>query len=417
VFERDFTSGPSLSVAHDRKRRGGKGCLIPFFGLFFLVGAGMFYWMTVRPMLGILAARSWVETPCTIVSSEVEVHRGDGDTYSIAIRYDYIFAGRQYHGDRYHFMGKFSSSGRAGKQAAVDQYPAGAQAVCYVDPDDPSEAVLNRGLTADMWWGLFPLPFLLVGTFGLLFTTGILGKKKADASGLPALSGDQSTAGGDDAYDAWSAEDDAEPDGPVTLKPKYSPLAKFLGIVAIALFWNGITSVFVYQAVKSFQRGQPEWCLTIFITPFVLVGLLLIVGIFHSFLALFNPRPTLTLSWARIPLGGTAKLSWTFAGNPHAIRLLRVTLRGEESCTYRQGTKTHTDKHHFLKEVLFETHDPLEIPEGEVEIRIPANTMHSFTADNNKIVWEIHLDGEIPLRPDVDAEFPITVTPHEQYAH
>ena len=76
-----------------------------------------------------------------------------------------------------------------------------------------------------------------------------------------------------------------------------------------------------------------------------------------------------------------------------------------------------TDTHHFLKEVLFETHDPLEIPEGDVEIRIPANTMHSFTADNNKIVWEIHLDGEIPLRPDVDAEFPITVTPHEQFAH
>ncbi|MFO1093897.1 MAG: hypothetical protein U0992_11385 [Planctomycetaceae bacterium] len=192
-----------------------------------------------------------------------------------------------------------------------------------------------------------------------------------------------------------------------------SPLAKFLGVTFVALFWNGITSFFVYQAVKSHIDGRPEWCLTFFITPFVLVGLLLIFGIFHSFLSLFIPRPVLTLDRARIPLGGTTKLSWKFSGNAYIIRQLKVSLLGKESATYRRGTDTTTDYNIFFKEILFETHDPLDIPEGSVEIRIPDGTMHSFDADNNKIAWTVHLGGEIPLRPDVDAEFPITITPHE----
>jgi hypothetical protein len=273
-----------------------------------------------------------------------------------------------------------------------------------------------------MLFGLFSLPFLAVGVGGLLFATGLIKRRPVPADGIGhgsrglsfgAHAEDKASAADDE--DDWSddVDDDPQPDSPVEIKPRYSPLGKFIGVTCLALFWNGITSFFVYQAVKSHLDGRPEWCLTFFITPFVLVGLLLIWGIFHSFVSLFIPRPTLVLERARIPLGGTAKLEWRFSGNASIIRHLKVTLVGEESATYRRGTDTCTDKHKFFKEVVYETHDPLEIPEGSVEIRIPDDTMHSFASDNNNISWEIHLDGEIPLRPDVDAEFPIQVTPHE----
>lgn len=411
------TSGPALSVGK-KDSAVGRGCLIFFFGLFALAGSAMFWWMVVRPLWGVATAQAWTETPCTIVSSEVEVHGGDGDTYSIEIKYDYEFHGQQFRGERYHFMDGGASSGRAGKQAVVDQYPIGLHSTCWVDPGDPAQSVINRGLTLDMLWGLFSLPFLAVGYGGLLFATGFIGKKKQ----LQPVAGARASAlsSADDVREFAEPEDDetiddelARSDGPVTLKPAVSPLAKFLGVTFVALFWNGITSFFVYQAVKSHIDGRPEWCLTVFITPFVLVGLLLIWGIFHSFLSLFIPRPVLTLDRARIPLGGTTKLSWKFSGNAYIIRQLKVSLQGKESATYRRGTDTTTDHNVFFKEVLFETHDPLDIPEGSVNIRIPGGTMHSFDSGNNKVVWEIHLDGEIPLRPDVDAEFPITITPHE----
>lgn len=416
--------GGALSIKKPGSRLG-TGCMILFFGIFAAAGGASFWWMTLRPLLGIAFAQGWTETPCSIVSSEVEVHDGDdGDTYSIEIKYDYTLAGQPHRGERYHFMHGMASSGKAGKQAIVDQFPPGLQTTCYVDPGDPTQAVLNRGLTSDMWWGLFPLPFLAVGVGGLLFGTGLVKFRQPPADGIGSGQGPLSIGADatDDTDDEWSAEDDQDSDwdddsqdGPVELKPRHSPLAKFLGITFLAMFWNGITSVFVYKVVESHLNGTPEWCLTFFMVPFVLVGLLLIWGIFHGFLSLFIPRPTLTIDRARIPLGGTVRISWKFSGSAHIIRHLKVTLRGEETACYRRGTDTHTDKHHFHKDVVYETHDPLEIPEGEVDIRIPDDTMHSFDSGNNKVVWEIHLDGEIPLRPDIDAEFPITVIPHEQY--
>lgn len=419
--KRDSSPNVAMSVGR-RNSAAGRGCLILFFGIFAAAGGGMLWWMLLRPLWGVANAQFWTETPCTIVSSEVEVHDGDdGDTYSIEIRYDYTFGGQSYRGERYHFMHGMASSGREGKQAVVDRYPVGLETTCFVDPSDPSQSVINRNFTTDMLWGLFSLPFLAVGVGGLLFGTGVVKFRKPPADGIGtgqaplALGAGASDDDGEENTDDWSDGFEPDAEGPLTLKPRYSPLGKFLGITCIALFWNGITGVFVYHAAKSHLDGRPEWCLTFFILPFVAVGMLMIWGIFHSFLALFIPRPTLTVDRARLPLGGATRITWKFSGNAHVIRQLKVTLRGEEVATYRRGTDTYTDKHTFHKDVVFETHDPLEIPEGSAEIRIPDDTMHSFDSGNNKVVWEIHLDGEIPLRPDIDAEFPITVTPHEQY--
>lgn len=388
------------------------GCMILFFGAFAAAGSFTFWMFTIRPFWGIASAQRWVETPCTIVSSEIEVHDGDdGDTYSIEIKYDYEYDGRPYRGERYHFMYGMSSSGRSGKQEVVKRYPVGLQTTCYVDPNDPSEAVLNRGLTADLWWGLFSLPFLAVGYGGLLYGTGILGKGRKSA--VPEDRRQALSSSGD--VPADPDDDTWESDGPVLLKPEHTPLGKFVGTLLATLFWNGLVSIFVYHAAESHIRGRPEWCLTIFLIPFVLIGLLLIWAVGHTFLALFIPRPTLSLDRARIPLGETARLSWRLSGRAHIIRHLSVTLEGAERATYRRGTDTHTDKHTFFKETLVDSHDSLDIPAGGVDVQIPADSMHSFKADNNRVEWAIHFKGEIPLRPDIDAEFRIKVTPHEQY--
>gem|GEM_PF-2716050 len=53
--------------------------------------------------------------------------------------------------------------------------------------------------------------------------------------------------------------------------------AIFLIVELVAtLFWNGIVAVFLFQVLGGFHRGRPEWFLTIFLIPFLLVGLALI---------------------------------------------------------------------------------------------------------------------------------------------
>ncbi len=395
----------ALSIDRDRLSGWG-GCLVcGFFGLFAVAGVVSFYLMTFQPLWGVFQARSWVETPCTIASSEVVTQRGDDcDTYRIEIEYDYTFSGQQYRSDRYYFM-IGSSNRRAWKYAVVEAHPVGFLTVCYVDPAEPSEAVIERGLTADMWWGLFPFPFLAVGFVPLVLILRARRNQGRQAT-LP-------TSDSLPARDGLSLRDESLSDGPVTLSPESSPFGTFIVAVLVCLFWNGIVSVFMSVVVDSWRKGDPEYFLTFFMIPFVLIGFGIIVGVVYAFVALFNPRPTLTLSRGRIPLGESAHLSWRFRGSSHSIRHMKLTLTGVEKATFRRGTDTHTDEEAFYEQMLYESDQSYEIANGEVEVEIPSDSMHTFEADNNEIIWSLQMAGDIPLRPDVNVRFPIVVTPHE----
>jgi hypothetical protein len=141
-----------------------------FFTLFAVAGGAMLYPLGIRPIARTLDARSWAPTPCKVLRAEVRSHDSDdGTTYGVYILYQYEFGGRTYKADRYDFMGG-SSSGYEGKARVVAQYQAAANPVCYVNPKCPSEAVLKRGFHAKLLLVLFPLPFLLVGVGGLVYT-------------------------------------------------------------------------------------------------------------------------------------------------------------------------------------------------------------------------------------------------------
>lgn len=402
------SGGRSLSIA---KKDSGRGCGVLFFGVLVAISGALFWKLALLPLSLFVQGPFWVETPCTIFSSKLRTERNFDapDTHLIDIKYDYTFNGQQYRGERYHFMREAGGDSTYDwKEAVIARFPPGLKTTCFVDPDDPSQSVIHRGFTLDMLWMLFPLPFLAFGMYGLLCAAGVLKLDERPASGI----GPSRTRF---SFRFAAGDDQSMAAGPVRLQPRESPLRKFVGAVFSVLLWFVLIAVFASVAVELQVIGQPHWFLIIFLIVFAILGLLLIWNVARAFTSLLIPRPTVVIERARIPLGSTVRLAWKFSRNAHIIRQLKVTLRGEECATFRRGTDTHTDKHAFHKEVLYETTDPLEIPEGEVEIRIPDDSMHSFEADNNKIVWEIHLDGEIPLRPDVDAEFPITVTPHEQY--
>jgi hypothetical protein len=204
--------------------------------------------------------------------------------------------------------------------------------------------------------------------------------------------------------------DGPEESGPVVLKPP-SALGKLFGMIFLAVFWNGIVSVFFWQMLKGWKTGSAPVGLTIFLIPFVLIGLAFIVGIGYFFLALFNPRPRLTLSRRRIPLGGSATLEWSFSGSASRIARVLVRVEGREECRYRRGTTTYTDKNVFATIPVFDAPGEAGARTGNASFTIPTASMHSFSAPDNKIIWTLKFTGEIPKWPDVSEDFELDVRP------
>jgi len=202
--------------------------------------------------------------------------------------------------------------------------------------------------------------------------------------------------------------------GPLTLEARHGPWMKFLGMLLVALFWNGIVSVFVWQAVEGWRSGGggDTGCLTLFLVPFVLVGLALLLGVPYQLLALFNPRIRLSVGAGSIPLGGSTPLSWVFSGAAGRISRLRIALVGREEATYRRGTDTSTDTEVFARVPVADTTQAAEIASGSAVIEVPDATMHSFEAPNNKIRWTLEVAGEIRRWPDVAEVFDLVIEPH-----
>lgn len=386
--------GSGLTEALSEKAvdpRKGAWFMVLFFALFLVIGLGVSYALLFRPAVRLVQARHWPPTECTILSSDVGRHSGSkgGSTYSIDITYEYEAGGQAHRSDRYDFMGG-SSSGYDGKADVVKRYPPGIRAKCFVNPKDPADAVLNRDFQAEYLVGLFPLLFVFVGAFGMRWAFS-----KARQASAPAESQQA----------AFLAR------GPSELKAPVSPLMKLFGAILIAAFWNGIVSVFVWQMVEGWRHGHPDACLTLFMIPFVAVGLGLFGLIGYQFLALFNPRLHVTLSEHAVPLGASAELEWRFSGSVSRIERLTMTLEGREEATYRRGTSTSTDKHVFCSVELAALPAGPAVAAGRTRVEVPAGSAPTFEASNNKILWSVKVHAAIPRWPDVIEEFPLTVLP------
>lgn len=387
----------SISEKAINQGQAGRWVALFVFGMFTIVGGVTTYFALIKPGLELMDAAGWSETVCKIESSSVKVSRGESTTYRLEITYTFSANGISYTGDRYDFM-SMSSSDRRDAYRKSEELSPGTEVTCYYNPTDPNRSVIDRDFNYAYLLGLFPVIFFVVGLGGLYFfltykdrARGI--SDQAGGSNLQPYTGDISAT------------------GPIELKPNVSKYGKFLGALAFALVWNGITSVFVVIAVRSHLEGDPEWFLTIFIIPFVLIGLVGVIGVFYTLLGLLNPRPTLILPKRAFSLGETLALQWRFEGRASRIAALKIALEGREHATYRRGTSTYTDTHKFILLPIRASRMQPEISSGSGSVTIPEDTMPTFKASNNRIDWVITLKGDIPNWPDVDSEFAVTILP------
>lgn len=360
---------------------------VAFFAVFALVGAVASYFVTIRPALKILDARDWNAVPCTVISSRVQSHSSDdGTTYSVDILYAYEVHGREFRANRYHFLGG-SSSGYSGKAQIVARYPSGAKSICYVNPDDPTDAVLHRDFSKVMWVGLLPGLFLLIGI------AGMCGKIGPRASSINFVS------------------TSATADGALVLKPSASPLAKFLGGLIFSLFWNGIVSVFVVHVVQMWRtgRGGEKWFLTLFLIPFVLIGIGMICFTIHSFWGLFSPRVRLRLAQGAVGVGESVELSWEFAGRIDKVRDLHLQLEGRHEREEGSGKNRRTHKDVFYTANVAHFTSTNDVRSGSVLCTIPSDHAPSDSEGSQRVVWAIKLKATIEFGADLSDEYPINV--------
>lgn len=151
-------------------RVGPRGFMVVFFGFFLLFGLGLAS-AFVPAILKVIEAKSWPARQCTLLSSAVRTYPGDsesGPTYSVDVLYTYTAEGRQYKSNRYRFL--MSSVGdRAETERVVRGLPPQTRVPCYVNPEQPSESVLNRDLDSQYAFGLVALLFTGIGLTGLFF--------------------------------------------------------------------------------------------------------------------------------------------------------------------------------------------------------------------------------------------------------
>ena len=131
----------------------------------FGLSSAMLYFFFFIPLRRVIRARVWIETPCVILSSSVEEDQTESGIYRILVSYMYEFTGRSYSSNRYDFS-TGGTCGLLGKKAVAKRLAPGTRTVCYVDPTDPAEAVLRRGVTWDiLFWGVFSTILLIAFSF------------------------------------------------------------------------------------------------------------------------------------------------------------------------------------------------------------------------------------------------------------
>lgn len=385
-------------------------------GLLFACMGGLFLVFAFGPMvLGLARSRSWTATSCVIVSSGVEEsHDSDnGSTYRVVTRYRYRVDGREYVGNRYNWSIGYSS-GYESKQRIVASLRAGTHATCYVDPANPADAVLSRDVGWEMAFVLLPLVFIVAGV-GMMFAGARAQRSGAishSASGSRRLGLGQRLLSGGGVESGWVGvwPPPARDRGPRVLSSVSNPGKAAAALAASAVVWNGIIGCMLYFGIfGNGSIGGFEIFGAIFMIPFVLVGIGLVVGVVYTLLARRNPRPVVTIGRSILRLGETVEVGWKIEGRTDWITVLNLTLEGRESATYVSGDSTSTDKHVFERVDIAHVSQPMQIASGRAVLHLPERSMPTFRSGNNSVEWVLVVHGDISNWPDVKEEFTLDV--------
>jgi hypothetical protein len=370
----------------------------------------------------------FVETTCKVLEKRIGEKPGnDGPLYRPEIKIEYEVGGEVYR-DWHYDIHQTYSSGQKNAQAILDHFTVHDGAnnkryPCWFDPAKPDAAVLVRGY--GWWiWLVFTIPtsFVAIGAGGLIYTLLHWGKSAEHRAAISQRSQDRDFFGDADETRRYpSVPQGADLMNSPGTKLRFrlpmatSPGWALFGALAFCLLWNGITWVFAVMAIRNHLAGRPDWFLSLFILPFILVGIAAIGLFFRQLLITTGIGPTLLeISDHPVEPAGQYRLFLSQSGRL-TINSIRVFLACEESATYRQGTNTRTETQEVFRRELYRR-EAFNIESGlpfemELDWNVPDAAMHSFKSDHNEINWTLIVDADVANWPNFKRSFPIIIRP------
>lgn len=395
-----------LSLRFGRNTSG--GCSILFFVPFLLAGLGFACFIGWSLVQDLLVYQVYVEGACKITAKELlESSDEDGTTYAPHFEYRVLTQdGQTYAGSGYR-RSLVYSSGRRGKEEILAKYKVERSYACWYNPNNPAEAVLERGFS---WgWGyliiIVPLVFVAVGGGGIWY--GIANWGKSTEAMTERVTPNKALA-------EWLPDLKTKPGDylDVRLPVQSSHGQSLVGIIIMTLFWNGIVSVFVIIGLTQDDFPFFVW---LFLIPFILIGLYLIYKVFRQTLTwIMGGESIVEVSEEPLHFGQTADIYVKHKGEKK-IQEVQVKIVCQEWVRYRQGTDTRTEQRPVYEAILFEQAGFLMSGRGDwqqsLPATIPVDAMHTFKAGNNAIKWHIAVLVKLAEAPDFTLEFPLRVVP------
>ena len=225
---------------------------------FFAVGVWML-WSISSSMYDAWRMDSWVQVPARVTSGGYKTHRGDdSDTYEAYARYTYMYEGREYHGNRVSLAGGGDNIGDYQQDIGRNlQRAIGDIILVYVDPEKPTDSIIDRGLR----WGLLGFKSIFVFVFGGVGLGAIIFIWRAPREKDKTLPEYQASP--------WLLNDDWQ-----TESIRSSSKTAMYGAWAFAGVWNLISAPLPFLLYEEVLDKQNYIALIGLLFPLVGVGLL-----------------------------------------------------------------------------------------------------------------------------------------------
>lgn len=355
----------------------GAGCLT-LFGLPFL-GFGLFALWSLVSMLALAAqAARWVETPAKLLRVELE----GNETWEATAEYQYTFEGQAYTNDRVGLAEGRDNLGSYQKRThrrLKKAFEAGQTLPCYVDPSDPTRALLDRQLRPlrVLMWLPFVLGHGLVGA-GLIWfawrNRGTQAKRdrlRADAPDKPWLWRDD-----------WAAGEIRSSD------------AGLFALAGFCFFWNLIS--FPIAAVVWTDAAERDWLALLVTSIFPVIGLGLLAWIGPGLLTRWRSGRTV-LRLAKTPgvVGGKLSgvvLAPSWVGTAEEAKLTLTCSRtkgtGDDQTTY----VAWQDTRYVTRFLDAGNPEQAGVP---VDLTIPSDGVMS-TDEEDRVHWTLTAEAHTP---------------------
>ncbi|MFQ5612976.1 MAG: DUF3592 domain-containing protein, partial [Anaerolineae bacterium] len=371
-----------------------------FFSFFLLIGSVVACFFVVMALRDVETYFRYEAGGCTITARRIIERQGDdGPTYAPYFEFTVQTIDGRYPAAGYRRMQIFTSV-RSGVEATVNRYEIGGSYPCWYNPDDPTQAVLERGPNWFYLFGLVPLVFVGIGLAGI--TVSVYRSRRSPEALAPPIKADEAVQKLLPALRFTPGRYLA-----IRLPAQQGHKAKLAGLIIFAVLWNGIT--YAVMSGLLLASDSPVW-VWMLLSVFALVGLAVIFLVVRQILVVLTAGET-TVELSEEPLnpGQTVQLHVAQRGSME-IQQLQVKLICREKVTYRRGTNVYHDEKSVIDTLLFEQTNfsvHRSSPwQQSLSLTVPADAMHSFKSRNNEITWQAVVKVKVAQAPDFEMAFP-----------